>query len=220
MQEFIVRPYRAEDRAAVRHICYATGQLGDTAKHSYADFESFTDIFSAYYTDHEPEHAWVAERDGKVEGYFLGCLDTRRAHGPEYYALRHVLTRGVCFRPGTAAFYWRGVWDTLVDAFRVHRTHVDLARYPSHFHINLLPAARRRGVAETLFRRGLQQLKRAGSQGVHGIVSAENARMLAFSEKKLGFARVGKPYLIPCGRSKDGRRVRVQVIARDLTNFT
>jgi GNAT superfamily N-acetyltransferase len=220
MQEIVVRPYRAEDRAAVRHICYATGQLGDTAKHSYADFESYADLFSAYYTDLEPEHAWVAEQGGKVVGYLLGCLDTRRARGPEYYALKHILTRGVCFRPGTAAFYWRGVWDTLVDAFRAHRTRMDLDRYPSHVHINLMPAARHHGVAETLFRQALLQLKQAGSPGVHGIISAENARMLAFSEKKLGFSRVGKPYLIPCGRSKDGRRVRVQVVQRDLTNYS
>ena len=119
--------------------------MGSSVAAHYRDFESFADMFTSYYTDVEPQHAIVAELDGKVVGYLLSCLDARKVWSPQRIGMRHVLTRGVCFRPGSASLYWRGLADVCADLGKPRRPEFDLARYPRTSH-NLLPeGARRRG---------------------------------------------------------------------------
>jgi hypothetical protein len=73
-----IRPYRAADRAAVRAICCRTAFRNRGAAAVTADGELFADYWTRYYTDHEPGSLWVAEVEGRVVAYLLGCLDTRR----------------------------------------------------------------------------------------------------------------------------------------------
>lgn len=69
-----VRPYRAEDRAAVEDICYRTGYMGDSAEHFWRHKRSFVNTWTSYYIDQEPESLYVATKDGTVVGYLTGCL--------------------------------------------------------------------------------------------------------------------------------------------------
>ena len=81
-----VRPYRTEDRAGVRRVCFETGYMGDPVAWQWRDRESFADLFSGWYTDHAGADALVVvDGDGdrsEVLGYLLGCRDTRRVPGP------------------------------------------------------------------------------------------------------------------------------------------
>src|SRR4051794_11094440 len=115
MSKVVVRDYRPEDRAAVRRISFETGLNGDPIVGQYDDEESFADATTAYYTDVEPHNAVVAECEGRVIGYMVACRDSRAVWSQVRIALRHVLTRGLAFRRGTAAFYWRGLWDIITD---------------------------------------------------------------------------------------------------------
>jgi GNAT superfamily N-acetyltransferase len=215
----LVRDYRSSDRDAVRRICYETGLLGNNVREHYRDFASYADIFTAYYTDREPEHALVAELDGAVVGYVLGCLDTRRASSPLWIALRHALTRGVCFRPGTAAFYWRGLLDSVLDLTKPQRPRFAHDRYPSHLHLNLLPEARGSGTSTRLFHSLFDRLRRAGSAGVFAEVGADNAPMLGASTGRVGFEILDPPYPAPGGRMPDGRRMWLRLLVRDLSRW-
>ena len=114
----VIRPYEPRDSPAVRAICVATGFMGEPATWMWRDTASFADVFSGYYTDHEPGSAGVAELDGEVVGYLLGCRDSRRATDPARVVARHVLLRGIALRPGTAGILWRSVGDVLVDLAR------------------------------------------------------------------------------------------------------
>ena len=78
----VIRPYESRDREAVRRVCFETGYMGDPIAWQWRDAESFADLFTSYYTDHEPESATVVEIDGRVVGYLLGCRDTRHAGQP------------------------------------------------------------------------------------------------------------------------------------------
>ena len=60
----------------------------------------------------------MAELDGVVAGYLLGCVDSRRAWNPASIFGRHFLRRGIGFRPGTAGMVWRSFGDVVVDALR------------------------------------------------------------------------------------------------------
>ena len=67
-----VRQYEARDREVVRRLCCETGFLGKAIDPVFEDRELFADYLTAYYTDIEPESAFVLEQNGIVKGYLLG----------------------------------------------------------------------------------------------------------------------------------------------------
>lgn len=219
MREVTIRPYGAADRAAVRHICFVTGFAGSPVDYQWSDEESFADMFSGYYTDREPESAFVAEVDGRVRGYLLGCRDSAKAWSPVAPAVRHALRRGLAFRPGTAGFIWRAVADAVGDRVR-HGTRpsdfdfVD-PRYPAHLHINLLPEIRGRGAGARLVDAWLDVLRAEGAPGCFLQTLYENTNAIRFFES-MGFRRHGDPLLLPGERTPTGARVHDQTMVRPL----
>lgn len=214
-----VRPYRPGDRSTVRRICYLTGFMGEPVEWMWADEESFADMFSGYYTDREPASLWVADLDGEVQGYLLGCVDSTNAWNPVAVAARHALRRGIAFRRGTAGTLWRGVGDVVVDVVtgRVRPRDYEFTdpAYPAHLHINLLPEARGRGLGGMLVRRWLDELRRLGVPGCHLQTMAENTAAIAFFEA-MGFRIEGRPVPAPGERTRSGDRTHVQTMVRPL----
>jgi hypothetical protein len=219
MAAIVIRPYQSSDRPAVRAICFDTGMMGESIASQYADRESFADMFTGHFTDREPEHMVVAELDGRVVGYMCAALDSHAARSPMTYALKHVLLRGVCFRPGTAGFYFRSALDLLADVTRPGKPKVDFSRYPSTNHINLLPEARGGGAAFDLFFTAVDGLKERGSPGMHAETLASNTVVAEFITRKLGGEKLGVPYLLPGLRGKNGERVGAQMFVLDLSQY-
>lgn len=216
--DVVVRPYRAGDRSAVRHICHVTGYMGEPVGWLWRDAGSFAELFTAYYTDAEPESALVAELDGVVAGYLLGCVDSRRAWNPATVFVRQLVRRGIAFRPGTAGFVWRSFADIARDAW--HRqlppAPVFDARFPAHLHIDLLPALRGRGVGSILVQRWMATLRSAHVAGCHLETIGENRAAIAFFESA-GFERIGTNALAPGLRSPRGERHTIQRMVQSLT---
>ena len=212
-----IRPYDPRDRAAVRRICHATGYMGEPVDWLWRDADSFADMFSGYYTDAEPQSALVAELDGEVRGYLLGCADTRLAWNPAAVFARQVVRRGIALRPGTAGFVWRSFADIAGDALhrRLPPSTVYDERWPAHLHIDLLPAIRGRGVGATLVRRWLQTLQAAGVAGCHLETLGENDAAIAFFESA-GFRRTGTKTPAPGLRSPSGGRHTIQLMVQPL----
>jgi ribosomal protein S18 acetylase RimI-like enzyme len=215
--EVVIRPYEGRDRAQVRHICHVTGYMGEPVDWLWRDTESFADLFTSYYTDAEPKSALVAELDGVVAGYLLGCVDSRTVWSPATIFGRHFLRRGIGFRPGTAGVVWRSFGDLVVDGLhrRLPAVSVYDERWPAHLHIDLLPAIRGRGVGATLIRRWLERLRGLRIPGCHLETLAENHRAIAFFES-MGFARRGNPTSAPGLRSPTGARHTVQLMVQSL----
>lgn len=215
-----IRPYRVADRAAVRSICFETGLMGDSVAPVYGDRESFADLFTAYYTDHEPGSCFVVDDDGRVVGYLLGALDTRRVPSGERVIAPLVFTRMLPLRPGVAGFFWRSVRDVAVDAVHQLRSsavpeRLDLDAFPAHTHFNLLPEARQAPIAAGLYRSFFLLAKKAGCPGIHGEVFVENERAAALHQA-MGFVRFGTPTPAPGIRALDGTRLHVQCWTRKL----
>lgn len=212
-----IRPYRAEDRASVRAICFDTGLMGESVAPQFADREAFADLFTSYYTDHEPQHCFVVEsEDGRVVGYLVGTLDTRSAHSVESIMTRLALTKLLPLRPGTARFMWRALADEVRALARKQTlTKPDLDRFPAHTHFNLLPEARLAPIAAGLYRSFFHLAKRAGCPGIHGEVFIENERACAL-HKAMGFAPEGTPAPAPGLRGPRGERLHVQLWTRKL----
>ena len=213
--EVVVRRFESRDRAQVRHVCHVTGYMGEPVDWMWRDVESFADLFTSYYTDAEPQSALVAELDGVVAGYLLGCIDSRRAWNPATIFGRHFVRRGIGFRPGTAGVVWRSFGDIIVDALRRRLPPVSLydADWPAHLHIDLLPPLRGRGVGAALLRRWIDELETTGVPGCYLETLGENRGAIAFFES-MGFHRHGRPSSAPGLRSPTGERHTVQLMVQ------
>ena len=214
MGEITVRPYRHADRDAVRLISHRTGYMGESAQWYWRDVPSFADIWTAYYTDREPESAFVAEREERVVGYLLGCVASASAPSPAVALARQTLRRLLLIRPGTAGFLWRSLSDAARQR-NVPTGEVDDPRWPSHLHVNLLPEARGCGAGRRLVQAWCFRLRQVGSPGCHLATLAENRAAVAFFER-VGFRHFGAPTLVPGMRLRRGGRMHLQLMVRDL----
>src|SRR5215475_13622222 len=213
--DIAVRPYRDADRDAVRMIAYRTGFMGEPADWYWRDFTSFADIWTSYYTDREPESAFVAERDGVVVGYLLGCVESACAPNPAAALARHTIRRLLILRPGTARFLWRSVWDAARHR-NLPSGELRDPRWPSHLHINLLREARGCGVGARLVEAWIARLRSVGSAGCHLATLAENTTAVAFFAR-VGFRPLGGPLLVPGMRLRSGGRMHLQFMTREVS---
>jgi hypothetical protein len=86
----VVRSCDPADRPMVRAISFRTGFMGESAASFWRHERSWADVWTSYYTDHEPGSLHVATIDDVVVGYLTGCLDTA--------AMRSRLTSRSCPR--------------------------------------------------------------------------------------------------------------------------
>lgn len=213
MREVTIRQYRPEDRERVRHICHETGFMGEPARWFWRDRESFADMFCGWWTDHQPESALVAELDGEVSGYLLGCDDSRRPASEAMVLFHHFVGRACCLRPGTAGVMWRMLGQGISDGIRgqLAPSRVRDERWPAHLHIDLLPECRSLGVGSRLVRSWLDSLRARGIPGCHLQTMAENSNAVAFFEST-GFEKSGPLTTAPGFRSRRGERLHVQLM--------
>lgn len=192
--------------------------MGKSAAPYWRDVESFADLWSSYYTDREPESAWVAEREGQVVGYLLGCRDTRRTGGVGVPLRHHLVRRGLAFRPGTVGTIWRAGADLVADRVRgrpAPQGDILDDRWPAHLHIDLRAEGRGQGLGRRLMGQWLDQLRSERVRGCHLVTWAENDPAIAFFQT-VGFRREGEPVLMPGLRTPAGDRLHTQLLVQDL----
>lgn len=171
---FSIRSYRPSDRDAVRRLCCETGFLGEPIDPVYEDRQLFADFLTTYYTDWEPESSFVVENEGQICGYLLGSRKPLRNQLYSFWQnvslFLKALSRYFRYNDRSRRFIrW-----TLVHGWR----EVPAApRRTPHFHINLLPDARKMSTARALMSAYLSYLYRSGEKRVYGqIVTFESRR--------------------------------------------
>lgn len=186
MEEIAITKMEPRDRAAIRSICCDTGYAGLDIRPYFDDPELFADIFTLYYTDFEPQSAFVARVGGRTVGYLCGCLSTRRYR--RLFAARIIpglffkaLSRGYRLGEKTGR-YIRNMLSGLSRA----GARPPLALYPAHLHINVEAGCRRRGAGAALMSRYIDYLQEHGVPGIHLGTTSLNKSALPFYEK-LGF---------------------------------
>jgi ribosomal protein S18 acetylase RimI-like enzyme len=180
-----VRRYRPEDRPALDDICVRTGHEGGDARDVYADHDLLPTIFAAPYAVLEPELTFVLDDGaGNAVGYILGTADTPRfveAFRTEWLpkvAGRYPAPSGP---PATPTEMMITLLHTPERMIRP-----ELAAYPAHLHIDLLPDWQRRGFGRALIHRFLAELHAKGVPAVHLCMAAANSRARAFYDR-VGF---------------------------------
>jgi ribosomal protein S18 acetylase RimI-like enzyme len=181
----VLRGATPEDRDALYEICVRTGDAGSDAT-SLIDAPSlYGHLYAGAYLALEPELATVAVSGDAVVGYVLAALDTdafeARLETDWWPPLR---TRYPLPATGT------DLDQRFIGA--IHSPPITPAtvthRYPSHLHIDLLPVAQGHGVGKRLMHHLFDQLRAAGSIGVHLGVDPRNAHAIGFHEH-LGMRR-------------------------------
>jgi ribosomal protein S18 acetylase RimI-like enzyme len=184
-----IRRYTPADRARVRELCCATGCLGNPIAPVFEDLELFADYLTAYYTDWEPESAFVVLVNGEICGYLLGARRwfLQGCHG--VFQTLSLLLRGIAryprYNPASKKFvHW---------ILRQARREVPEApRRMAHFHINLLPEARRVATTRALVEGFLDHLRQRGEQAVYGQMVVFEDRRGAKLFERYGFRVLNK----------------------------
>jgi ribosomal protein S18 acetylase RimI-like enzyme len=188
-RDVVIRPARPGDRAALYAVCLATGRDGEDAAPLFRDPDLLGHRYVGPYLDLEPDLAFALEDAAGPCGYVLGAADSA-----DFY--RRMLDVWLpALRPRLAAPPPRGdartederlLAELHAPTFTLPR---DLAAFPAHLHVDLLPRAQGRGHGRRLMRTLLGALEARGAAGVHLGVSPVNARAQGFY-RALGFERI------------------------------
>jgi hypothetical protein len=148
--------------------------LGSPIDTVYQVHEIFADFLTTYYTDHEPESSFVLEIDGELKGYLLG---SRRPLVNQIYSFQQnivLFVRALLRYPRYNERSRRFIRWLITNGWR------EVPAAPSrtpHFHINLLPEARKVSTTRALMSAYLSYLYRCGEKRVYGqIVTFESRR--------------------------------------------
>ncbi|MET9493685.1 GNAT family N-acetyltransferase [Streptomyces sp. NPDC006552] len=180
-----VRPYRPSDRAALAHVCVRTAHEGGDSSSRYPDPELMPSIFAYPYVELAPQFAFVLDDGaGRAAGYVLAAPDTAtfaRRFRTEWLPRVAARYPAPAREARTPAEEMAGLLHTPERMVRP-----ELAAYPAHLHIDLLPPWQGRGHGRALIRTLLAALRRDGVPAVHLCMVRANTGARTFYER-LGF---------------------------------
>ena len=179
-----IRKFCGSDREAVRQLCCDTGFLGQPIDPVFEDRELFANYLTRYYTDAEPEAAFVLEKDGVVRGYLLGSRRPFRQQLFNTFNNLSLLAKGlVRYRRYNEASRKFVRW-ILTQAWR----EVPAApRRTAHFHFNVMPDARSLKTMRELTSQYFDFLRSHGETQVFGQIVAFDGRRGAALFERHGF---------------------------------
>jgi ribosomal protein S18 acetylase RimI-like enzyme len=195
-----IRAGRPSDSAAVAAVCLATAAAGDPLPPDAPQADVVAAVYAESYLALEPRTARVLLDGDRAVGYVVGAVDS-----PAFYQRwrREWSPRFPPPQPGDPAPV-RDLARLLAEPERM--LPAEATDYPSHLHINLLPAARGGGWGGRLMEDFLEGLRRAGSPGAHLGVDPANTAAARF------YAR--------CGFTRARRRAGTDIWVRGLEPLT
>ncbi|MBN1540527.1 GNAT family N-acetyltransferase [candidate division KSB1 bacterium] len=183
---FDIRSFHPSDLVDLYRICLLTGDSGKDASELYTHPELLGQIYAAPYAVCEPDLCFVLTADGKPSGYILGTRDTERFNQRCQVDWFPVLQQRYA-KPAAD--------DASPDARLIAMIHSgfkrdpDLADYPAHLHIDLLPEAQGQGMGRRLMQTFFSRLADLGVPAVHLGVGKKNESAIAFYNH-IGFVRL------------------------------
>jgi ribosomal protein S18 acetylase RimI-like enzyme len=183
----LIRRYEPADLSAVYDICVRTAHSGGDARGIYSTDDLMPDLFAGPYLYFAPEHAFVVDVDSRPVGYVIGTADT--AEFASRYRREWI--------PRLAAKYPERTGepaspDDVLVGLHYHPERMvlpEVAAYPAHLHIDLLPAYQRREYGRALMVTMLSALADAGAGAVHVAMVSANTGARAFYDR-LGFHEI------------------------------
>jgi hypothetical protein len=212
-RKFEIRRYVPADREAIRRLCCETGFLGNPIDPVFEDRELFADYLTRYYTDAEPESAFVVVVNGEVRGYLLGSRRPFRQQVFNFFSNLRLLAKGVVRYPRYSATSKKFIRWIFTQAWR----EVPAApRRTAHFHFNVLPDARALASTRALTEAYFDHLRAHGETRVYGqIVVFEDRRGAAVFER-YGYRVINKKEITKY-RDVHAQKVYLCTVLKELT---
>lgn len=167
--------------------------MGNPIDEIFTDREIFANFFTRYYTDYEPECAFVTEdlATGQVVGYLLGCVRFRYQAFIQIWLMLSrtvplVLWRYLAGRYNKASrqfLYW--------VLFRSVRETPPAPHQSAHFHINLLPAYRTNVFGRDMIFTFFELAKQRGVKRIYGQIQTRDDRRTGFW-RRYGFRELSR----------------------------
>lgn len=170
-----VRPYRPEDREAVRRIYADTAFFGEPVEAYFDDRELFADLGINAYLDHFPDYVFVASEADNIVGYILGCPSGDSGIRAYTVASLPRLLLGVArkrYRLGQKTIAY--ALANLQAVLHGELLEVRSALYPANLHVNVVAEARGRGLGASLLSTYLEKLRSENIAGVHLVTTELN----------------------------------------------
>ena len=163
-----VRKYRPEDRKAVEFIHFETGFLGKSMEKLLTRNKEWDEEIR-YYLENEPESIFVVV-DNKVIGYLIGFLDDSKHKITSDFIKRTIINLIKSpFMPAKDRKFWVGrikfIFRALLGISEEKK--LKTPKNAGHFHINLLPEARGKGIGSKLLKRFFEYAKKNGTKIIH-----------------------------------------------------
>jgi ribosomal protein S18 acetylase RimI-like enzyme len=184
------RPYRAGDRPSLYDICVRTADAGGDARGKWITDDLMPDLFVAPYLHLAPHLAFVLEDDGQVVGFVLGTADTV-AFAADYRRVWIPLMADRYPAPTRPA----STPDEEMLALHHNPERLlvpEVAGYPAHLHIDLLPSHQGLGHGRRLMAMMLPALAADGAPAVHVGMLTANTRARGFYDR-LGWHEIAVP---------------------------
>lgn len=162
-----MRAYEKSDRRGVRETCVETAWLGAPAPELVPDEKLWADVFTSYFTDQEPEHAWVVGgRNSRISGYLLGTRDVQLFERAQLRRIPRVLLSLRFLRDPQKRALYSAYLNSLMRFELVSPLKVR-AEFPARFFFTLREEARDRALGPRLLDPFLQAMQARGVRGVH-----------------------------------------------------
>ena len=168
-KNIFIRKFCAEDRAQVRRIGVETAFLGTGYECFCDDEEVLADALTLYFTDYEPESAFVAVCGEEVVGYLIGARDTVRMEKIVNFKIApglitKIFRKGLLLRRGNQRF----LSHILLSMFRgeFFAPYVN-RQYPAILHINIDAQYRALHIGTWLIEHYVELLREQNIKGVH-----------------------------------------------------
>ena len=183
----LLRAANTADLPELLRVCLETGDSGKDATHLHNLPELVGDIYVAPYVIHEPDFAYALLAENKVVGYLLGVLDTEsfeKVLVDKYWPVAKAKYQQIDFEITPSD------QELLAELDKQGFSDEEITKkYPSHLHIDIVESHQSAGYGKSMIAYLLNELKQAGSSGVHLHMSASNDRARVFY-KKFGFIEV------------------------------
>jgi ribosomal protein S18 acetylase RimI-like enzyme len=167
-ERMIIRNYQSKDRDSVNYIQLQTYLIGKPLH--ITNKKGINDSIS-YYLNKEPQSCFVADDNGKVVGYLLGCLDDKN-HEESIFSFLWFVYRKIPLLPFMEKHdrrFWKGQIMEMTKALigKSGLTHIKHPENPGHIHINLLPEARGKGIGTKLVKKFFKYAKSKKVKVIH-----------------------------------------------------
>ncbi len=181
-----IRPYKSSDLDSMYSICLRTGDSGKDATDIYKDPKLLGHFYAAPYAVLEPELTFIVSSDGKPSGYILGTKDS------EKFKLKSEET----WFPNLREKYPLPSGDDITADANIirliHKGYIlkkELANYPAHLHVDLLPSTQGKGVGKKIMQVFIDKLEELNIPALHLEVGKKNPGAIGFY-KKMGFHQI------------------------------